>query len=55
MQLPHPLRLHGEIATDFCDLAFDCIRQIGGSAPRASPLRAAYDFGFRHSISYGLS
>ncbi len=50
MQLPHPLRLHCEIATDFRDLAFDCIRQFGGSAPRPSPQRAAYDFGLRHSI-----
>jgi hypothetical protein len=50
MQLPHPLRLYCEIATDFRDLAFDCIRQFGGSAPRPSPRRAAYDFGLRHSI-----
>jgi len=50
MQLPHPLLLHGEISADFRDLAFDCVQQIGGSAPRASPRSAAYDFGFRHSI-----
>ena len=31
-QLPHPLRLIGEIATDFDDPAFDNIRQFGGSA-----------------------
>jgi hypothetical protein len=26
LQLPHPLRLHGEVATDFRDLAFNSIR-----------------------------
>ena len=50
MQLPHPLRLHCEIATDFRDLPFDCIRQFRGWAPRRSPRRATNDFGLRHII-----
>jgi hypothetical protein len=33
LQLPHPLCHHCEIATDFRDLAFDSIRQFGGSTP----------------------
>jgi hypothetical protein len=36
LQLPHPLPLNGEIATEFRDLAFDDIRQIGGSRPSVS-------------------
>jgi hypothetical protein len=35
LQLPHPLRLDGEIATDFRDLAFDNIRQFGRSRRHA--------------------
>ena len=50
MQLPHPLRLHCEIATDFRDLTFDGIRQFGGWASRPSPWRAGNDLGLRHSI-----
>jgi hypothetical protein len=34
--LPHPLPLNGEIATEFRDLAFDNIRQFGGSRPSVS-------------------
>jgi hypothetical protein len=49
-QLPHPLRLHGEIATNFDDPAFDNIRQFGGSAQLLSPRRAANNSGLRHSI-----
>jgi hypothetical protein len=30
LELAHPLRLHGEIATDLRDLALDSIREIGG-------------------------
>jgi hypothetical protein len=52
LQLPELLRLHGEIAADFRDLAFDCIHQSVGSAPRPSR-RATYDFDFRHGIPYG--
>jgi hypothetical protein len=45
LQLPHPPYLHGEIATDFPDLAFDSTRQFGGSAARLSPPRADHDSG----------
>jgi len=31
LQLPYALRLHSQIATEFLDLAFDNIRQFGGS------------------------
>ena len=31
LQLPHVLRLHSQIAADFLDLAFDNVRQYGGS------------------------
>jgi hypothetical protein len=34
--LAHPLRLLGEIPTEFYDLAFDNIRQFGGSGPSVS-------------------
>jgi hypothetical protein len=37
LQLPRPLRLDGEIATEFRDLAFDSIRQFGRSRPPVSP------------------
>ena len=37
LQLPHPLPLNGEIPTEFRDLAFDNIRQFGGSKPDVSP------------------
>ena len=37
LQLMYPLRLHGEIAAEFRDLAFDNIWQFGG--PR-SPVSA---------------
>jgi hypothetical protein len=36
LQLPHPLPLNGEIPTEFRDLAFDNIRQFGGSRPSVS-------------------
>jgi hypothetical protein len=51
LQLPHSLRLHGEIATDFLDLAFDDIIQFDAwVAPTACPRRAAYDSGLPHCI-----
>jgi hypothetical protein len=31
LQLLNPLRLHGEVATYFGDLAFDNVRKIGAS------------------------
>jgi hypothetical protein len=37
--LAHSLRLHGEITTDFRDLALDSIRQFGTSEPRLSSPR----------------
>jgi len=37
LQLPHPFRLHREIATEFRDLAFDSVRRRGG---RRQPLSA---------------
>ena len=49
LQLAHPLDLHGQVATDFRDLAFNGIRQYGGSAPPLSRPRGTYDFRFRHS------
>jgi hypothetical protein len=36
LELPHPLRFHGKIATDFHDLAFDAIRHFGGWRPPVS-------------------
>jgi hypothetical protein len=51
LELAHPLRLHGEIATDFSDLAFDNIRQFGGSRPLVFAQLAACDCGLRHGIS----
>jgi hypothetical protein len=36
LQLPQPLRFHGEIATDFSDLAFDNVGQLGRSRPLVS-------------------
>jgi hypothetical protein len=33
LQLPHPFCLHGEIAAQFRDLAFDDIRQFGEPRP----------------------
>jgi hypothetical protein len=56
LELAHPLRLHGEIATDFSDLAFNNIRQFGGSRPLVFARLAACDCGLRHGISsYGVS
>src|SRR5205814_3789374 len=51
LQLAHSLHLHGKVATDFRDLAFNGIEQFGGSAPPLSPPRATYDLGFQHKHS----
>jgi hypothetical protein len=51
LQLPYSLRLHGEIATDFRDLAFDDILQFDAWAPTACPRRSAYDSGLPHCYS----
>jgi len=37
LELAHPLRLHGEIATDFSDLALNNIRQFVGSGQLVIP------------------
>jgi hypothetical protein len=50
VELPHPLGLFGEIATEFRDLAFDRTGQFDGPAAPGSPPRSAYSPGFRHSI-----
>jgi hypothetical protein len=35
LQLPHPLRFHGEIATEFRNLAFN-VRQFNRAKPRVA-------------------
>jgi hypothetical protein len=56
LELAHPLRLLGKIATEFSDLAFNNIRQFGGSRPLVFAQPAASDGGLRHRISsYGVS
>jgi len=47
LELAHPLRLHGEIATDLGDQALDHSWKVGGSGPPGS---SASDWrcGFRH-------
>jgi hypothetical protein len=50
LQLTHPLHLHGQVTTDLHDVAFNGIRQFGGSAPPLSPPRGTYDLGLRHGI-----
>ena len=49
-QLPHPLHLDGEVATEFCDLAFDRSPHLGDARPSASAWRATYECGLGHSI-----
>jgi hypothetical protein len=51
MELAHPLRLLGEIATQFSDLAFHHIRQFDGSRLLVFAQPATCDCGLRHSIS----
>ena len=55
LQLAHPLHLHGQVTTDFHDLAFNGIRQFGGSAPPLSPPRGTYDLDFGMGSPQGLS
>jgi hypothetical protein len=50
LQLAHPFRLHGQIATDFGHLAFDGIGQLSGSEPPVSPPRARSDPGLPHGF-----
>ena len=48
LELARPLRLHGEVATDFSDVALDKIRQVGRSRPLVFAQPAACDGGLRH-------
>jgi hypothetical protein len=48
LQLPHPLRLDGQIATDFNYLSFNGIRRSGGSPAALSSPRRTSHVGLRH-------
>jgi hypothetical protein len=50
LHLPHPLRFHSKIATEFHDLTFNNIRQFGGWRPPVRTRRAPCGCGLRHSI-----
>lgn len=50
LQLPHPLRLDGQVATDFRDVAFNSIRQLGESEPPGFSPHGNLDSGLRHRI-----
>ena len=54
LQLAHPLHLPARSA-NLRNLAFNGIRQFGGSAPPLSPPRGTYDLGLRHGIPQGRS